>query len=120
MNIQVGLEVLKKGTEARTKLSRRAGKLKRKAISCLLFIYLAGLGSLKDRKKIVYCLFIQQGLEVLKERQKFVNCLFIQQGLEVLKERQKVVIVCVSSGTGKFKREAKKLLIVLSGRAENV
>ena len=42
-------------------LSVRARKFKRKAKSCLLFVYLAGLGSLKERIKVVYCLFIQQG-----------------------------------------------------------
>ena len=91
-------------------LSVRARKFKRKAKSCLLFVYLAGLGSLKERLKVVYCLFIQQGgkfktkakrcllfvyptaLGSLKERLKVVYCLFIQQG-------------------GKFKRKAKSCLL---------
>ena len=42
--------MLEKGPEAKTNLSCRAGRLK-KAISCLLFIYLAGPGSLKERQK---------------------------------------------------------------------
>ena len=37
---------------------------KRGAKSCLLFVYLAGPESLKERLKVAYCLFIRQGQEV--------------------------------------------------------
>ena len=42
----------------------RAGEFKRKTKNCLLFVYLAGLGSLKVRQKVVNCLFIRQGRKV--------------------------------------------------------
>ena len=45
-------------------LSGRARKLKRKAKGYLLFVYPAGLGSLKERQKVVYCLFMRQGEKV--------------------------------------------------------
>ena len=45
-------------------LSGRAGEFKTKAKICLLFVYRAGLGSLKVRQKVVNCLFIRQGREV--------------------------------------------------------
>ena len=37
----------------------RARKFKRKAKVCFLFVYLTGPGSLKERQKVVYCLFIR-------------------------------------------------------------
>ena len=55
--------VLEKGPVAKTKLSSRARKLKRREKSCLLFVYPAGPGSLK-RLKVVNSLFIWQGWEV--------------------------------------------------------
>ena len=60
-----GQEVLKKVKELFIVCSSdRAGKLKRKDKSCLLFVYQAGPRSLKESLKIVNCLFIQQGQEV--------------------------------------------------------
>ena len=60
-----GQEVLKKVKELFIVcLSGRAGKLKRKDKNCLLFVYQAGAGSLKESPKVVNCLFIRQGQEV--------------------------------------------------------
>ena len=54
----------------------RARKFKRKAKSCLLFVYLAWQGSLKERQKVVYYLFIRQGQKVQKKGKKgFIVCL---------------------------------------------
>ena len=47
LNIKLELE---KGLVAKTKLSGRPRKLKRRKKSCLLFVYLAGPGSLKKVK----------------------------------------------------------------------
>ena len=74
-------------------LSSRAGKFERKAKSCLLFVYQAGLGRLKEGLKVVYCLFIQQGG---KFKRKAKN----------------VFIVCLSSMAGKIKRGQKLLTVI--------
>ena len=89
-------------------LSGRAGKLKRKDKSCLLFVYQAGPGSLKESPKVVNCLFIRQGQEVLKRQQ---SCLmFVYQArLGSLKKRQKVVYL--SDRARKLKRKAKSGLL---------
>ena len=56
--------VLEKGPVAKTKLSSRARKLKRRQKSCLLFVYSAGPGSLKERQKVVNCLLFWHDREV--------------------------------------------------------
>ena len=56
--------VLEKGPVAKTKLSSRARKLKRRQKSCLLFVYPAGPGSLKERQKVVNCLLFWHDREV--------------------------------------------------------
>ena len=70
----------------------RARKFKRKAKSCLLFVYLAWPGSLKERQKVVYCLFIRQGHKVQKKGKKGF-------------------IVCLSGRARKLKRKAKGYLL---------
>ena len=91
--------------------SCRAGKFKRKAKSCLLFVYAAGRESLKEGKKVVYCLFIRQfkrgnmlligylsvRARKLKESQKSCLLFVYRAGTGSLKERQKIVFVCLSS-----------------------
>ena len=91
--------------------SCRAGKFKRKAKSCLLFVYAAGRESLKEGKKVVYCLFIRQlkrgnmlligylsvRARKLKEKQKSCLLFVYPAGTGSLKERQKFVFVCLSS-----------------------
>ena len=92
-------------------LSGRAGKFKRKAKGCLLFVYPAGWEVQKKGKKLfIVCLsgragkFKKKGLRLLiaclssragslKETQKVVYCLFIQQGGKI-KRGQKLLIVC--------------------------
>ena len=73
-------------------LSVRARKLKEKQKSCLLFVYLAGPGSLKVRQKFVFSLFIQQGQEVKKKGKKWF-------------------IVCLIGRARKLKRKAKGYLL---------
>ena len=58
-------------------LSVRARKLKEKPKSRLLFVYPAGPGSLKERQKFVFWLFIQQG-QKLKGKAKS-GLLFVYQ-----------------------------------------
>ena len=56
-------------------LSVRARKFKRKAKVCFLFVDPAGPGSLKERQKVVYCLFIRQGQKVKKKSKRlFIVC----------------------------------------------
>ena len=96
--------------------------------SCLLFVYSARPGSLKERQKFVnVCLFgrarkvkrkakgcllfYPAGPESSKESQKVVYCLFIRQGQKVKKEGKRLFIVCLSCRAGKFKRKAKSCLL---------
>ena len=58
------------------------GQFKRKAESCLLFVYPTGSESFKERHKVVYGLFIRQGQKGKKKSKRlllFVN----RQGREV-------------------------------------
>ena len=65
LSIRQGQKVKKKGKRLFIVcLSSRAGKVKKEAKSCKLFIHPAGLGSLKERQKVVYCLFMRQGEKV--------------------------------------------------------
>ena len=58
------------------------GQFKRKAESCLLFVYPTESESLKERQKVVYCLFIRQEQKV---KRKAKGCLLFvnRQGPEV-------------------------------------
>ena len=84
---------------------------KRKAKCCLLFVYTAWHGSLKESQNVVIvCLSGRAGKFGRKakilfivclsgragkfERQKVVYCLFIWQGQKVLKKGKKWFIVC--------------------------
>ena len=48
------------------------GQFKRKAESCLLFVYPTGSESFKERQKVVYGLFIRQGQKVKKKRKRLI------------------------------------------------
>ena len=88
----------------------RARKFKRKAKSCLLFVYPAGPESSKERQKGVYCLFIRQGQKVKKKGKRlFIVCLSGRAGK--VKRDQTLLIVHLSCRVGKFKRNAKKCLL---------
>ena len=95
----------------------RARKFKRNEKSCLLFVYLAWPGSLKERQKVVYCLFIRQGQKVQKKGKKGVYSLFIRQGQKVKKKGKRLFIVCLSSRAGKVKRGQTLLIVYSSCRA---
>ena len=56
-------------------------KFKREAKSCLLIVYLAGSGSLKEEKSCKLIIYLS-GLGSFKESQRVVYCLFIRQGRE--------------------------------------
>ena len=95
----------------------RARKFKRKAKSCLLFVYLAGPGSLKERQKVVYCMFIRQGQKVQKKGKKwFIVCLS-GRARKLKKKGKRLFIVCLSSRAGKVKRGQKLLIVYSSCRA---
>ena len=59
-----------------------ARKFKRAAKSCLLIVYLAGLGSLKEEKSCKLIIYLS-GPGSLKGRLKVAYCLFIRQGQKV-------------------------------------
>ena len=92
-------------------LSDRAGKFKRRANKkiWLLFVYPAGPESLKERQKVVYCLFIWQGRKIKRGKQLFIVCLSGRAG-KFLRGR-KMLIGYLSGRARKFKRKAKSCLL---------
>ena len=70
-----------------------ARKFKRAAKSCLLIVYPAGSGSLKEEKSCKLIIYLS-GPGSFKESQRVVYCLFIRQGRETSKKGQKLFIVC--------------------------
>ena len=83
----------------------------------LLFVYLAWPGSLKERQKVVYCLFIWQGQKVQKKGKKgFIVCLS-GRARKLKKKGKRLFIVCLSSRAGKVKRGQKLLIVYSSCRA---
>ena len=60
-----------------------ARKFKKAAKSCLLIVYPAGLGSLKEEKSCKLIIYLSEpGSLKKKKSQRVVYCLFIQQGRE--------------------------------------
>ena len=75
-----------------------------------MFVYSTGPGSLKERQKVVYCLFIRQGQKVKKKGKRlFIVCLSSRAGK--VKRGQTLLIVYSSCRAGKFKRKAKSCLL---------
>ena len=97
--------------------SCRAGKFKRKAKSCLLCVYAAGRESLKEGKKVVYCLFIRQ---FKRGNMLLIGSLSVRA--RKLKEKQKSCLLFVyPAGTGSKKRKAKSgLLFVYQAGPESL
>ena len=73
-----GPESLKERQKVVNCLFIRQGQKVKKAKGCLLFVYMAGPGSLKEVKSC-YLVIYPSGPGSLKERQKVVYCLFIWQ-----------------------------------------
>ena len=97
-------------------LSVRARKFKRKEKSCLLFVYPAGLGSLKERQKSCLLFVYPAGLGSLKEGLKVVYCLFIQQ-CGKFKRKAKICLLFVYQHGREDLKRPKVVNCYLSGRA---